>query len=328
MLNDFIIVESAISAFNNAALWMPAFLWWTILSLPLFVVIYWCADTIMARIGWSDENMLSRSSVWVAGLTGAWIVMFGGNYGVLRDSLSVLPMMTATILFLTSLFVSSHLRKFAFPRMNWWRWLLLGLVIIAVGLSDTHAWWGPILQIGALVLGGLLGRAAHGAMRPFGGMIMIMMMVAIAILMQPEFFRFGQLGNLTVVHLVAMLCLGGACMTTIAVQNINPRGKIRYGVYIKLKWLMRVVCALGIALFLLTEAVPVFIGTMIAIFLSIALSVWHADRVNMVLGDKMFAISLIAFGSITVMPVITAIGILYWTHTDNVKIWAESKRLL
>lgn len=328
MLNDFIIVESAISAFNNAALWMPAFLWWTILALPLFIVVYWCADAIMGRIGWNKQNIVNNASMWLAGLTCAWVVLFGGNYNVLRDSLSVLPMMTATILFLTSLFVSSHLRKFALPKMNWWRWLLLILLVVAVGMSDTHAWWGPILQIGALGLGCLLGRIARGDMRPFGGTVMIMMMVAIAILMQPEFFRFGQLGNLTPVHLFAMLALGGACMMTIAVQNINPLGKIRYGIYIKLKWLMRVVCALGVALFLLTEAVPVFIGTMFAVFLSIALSVWHADRVNVALGDKMFAIALMTFGSITVMPVITAIGILYWVHTDNVKIWTEGKRLL
>ncbi len=328
MLNDFIIVESAISAFNNAALWMPAFLWWTILALPLFVVVYGCADTIMARIGWGRENILKRAMPWVAGLTCAWVVMFGGNYGVLRDDLSVLPMMTATILFLTSLFVSSHLRARAVPKMNWWRWALVVMCAVAVGLSDTHAWWGALLQIGALVLGVLLGRAAHGAMRPFGGIIMIMMMVAIAILMQPEFFRFGQLGNLTAVHLLAMLALGGACMMTIATQNINPRGRIRHGIYIKLKWLMRVVCALGMALFILTEAVPVFIGTMVAIFLSVALSVWHADRVNVMLGDKMFALSLMIFGAITVMPVITAIGILYWANTASVKILAESKRLL
>ena len=328
MLNDFIIVESAISAFNNVALWTPAFLWWTILTLPLFVVIYWCADTIMTCIGWTRENILNRATVWVAGLTCAWIVMFGGNYAVLRDSLSVLPLMTMIILFLTSLFVSSHLRDYALPCMNWWRWGLVIMAIVAVGLSDTHTWWGPIAQIGALILGVLLGRVAHGAMRPFGGLVLIMMMVAIAILMQPEFFRFGQLGNLTLIHLTAILALGCMCMIIIAVQNINPRNKIRHGVYIKLKWLMRVVCALGVALFILTEAVPVFIGTMVAVFLSIALSVWHADRVNVILGDKMFAIALMTFGAITVMPVITTIGILYWVNTDNAKIWAETKQLL
>ena len=91
---------------------------------------------------------------------------------------------------------------------------------------------------------------------------------------------------------------------------------------------MRVVCALGIALFILTEAVPVFIGTMIAVFLSVAMSVWHTDSVNLTLGDKTFAISMMTFGAITVMPVITAIGILYWVNTGALDFWTESKRLL
>ncbi len=328
MLNETIVVQSAVSAFNNVALLAPAFLWWTLLALPMFVVIYWCRDAIMARIGWTHDNILGHVSIWTAGLTLAWIVLFGGNYGVLRDSLSVLPMMTAVIIFLTSLFVSSHLRRRAIPHMHWWQWVLVLVVIIGVGLSDTHAWWGPLLQIGALILGGALGRVARGDMRPVSGTILIMLMTVIAILMQPEFFRFGQLGNLTAVHLLAILVLGVACMITIAVQNIKPCGKIRRGVYIKLKWLMRVICALGMALFILTEAVPVFIGTLVAVFLSVAMSVWHAQNIDVTFGDKMFAVSLGAFGAITVMPIITIMGILYWTSVPDVKIMRESKTLL
>lgn len=328
MLDDFIIVKSAISAFNNAALWAPAFLWWSVLALPLFVIVYWCTDTIMGRIGWDKNNIVRNCCVWVAGLICAWAVLFGGNYGVLRDSLSVLPMMMATILFLTSLFVSSHLREYSLQCSGKWRWFLLAVIIIAVGMSDTHAWWGPLLQIGALGLGVTLGRVTHGQMRPFSGLVLIMMMTVIAILMQPEFFRFGQLGNLTAVHLLSMLGLGGACMTTIAIQNINPCGKMRHSVYVKLKWLMRVACALGVALFLFTEAVPVFIGTMIAVFLSVAMSVWHATSIDPNIAKKMFAIALMIFGAITVMPVITAIGVLYWANVDNTKIWAGTKPLL
>ncbi len=328
MLNEFIVVESAISAFNNAALWMPAFLWWTILALPLFVVVYWCRSTIMSRIGWKRENILNKSATWVAGLTCVWAIMFGGNYGVLRDSLSVLPMMMATILFLTSLFVSSHLREYALPRMNWWRWIMVIGILLVVGASDTHAWWGPILQICALAAGIVLGRIAREKMRPVAGLVLIMMMVATAMLMQPEFFRFGQLGNLTAVHLLAMLALGGACVMTVAIQNINSQGKIHRSIYIKFKWLMRVICALGVALFILTEAVPVFIGTTVALFMSIALSVWHSKTVNRALADKAFSVAIMTFGVITVMPAITAIGILYWGNSDNVKIWDECKHLL
>ncbi len=328
MLNEFIVVESAVSAFNNAALWAPAFLWWTGLALPLFIITFWCSDIILKRIGWTSDNILNKSSLWIAGLTCVWIVLFGGNYAVLRDTLSVLPLMVAMIVFLTTLFISSHLRDMPLPKMNWRRWVAVIFILMAVGMSDTHAWWGPILQIGAFVAGCVLGRIAKGKMRPAGGIILIMMMVAIAMLMQPEFFRFGQLGHLTTLHLMAVLGLGCACMATVAIQNINSRAKIRHSVYIKLKWLMRVICVLGIALFMLTEAVPIFIGTMTAVFLSVAMSVWHAEKKFDALGDKIFSIALMAFGAITVMPVITAIGILYWTTVPYVNFWTESKRLL
>jgi hypothetical protein len=40
MFDDAIIVQSAISAFNNAALVAPAFLWSALLTLPLYFLIW------------------------------------------------------------------------------------------------------------------------------------------------------------------------------------------------------------------------------------------------------------------------------------------------
>ena len=328
MLNDVVIVESAISAFNNAALMGPAFLWWAVLALPLFVVVFWCRDSIVARLGWNDKNILKNVSMWTAGLTGVWIVLFGGNYAVLRDSLSVLPMVIATIVFLASLFVSSHLRTRPLPRMNRWWWLCVLGVIAIVALSDVHVWWGPLLQVGALMLGGVLGRYAKAEMRPVAGIILIVLMTAVAILMQPEFFRFGQLGNLMLGHVVAVLVLGVVAMMSIAVLNINARGKIKQGVFIKLKWLMRVMCAFGMVLFVITEAVPVFLGTLALAFVMFAMSVWHAQKFDVVSGYKMFALVLMCFGVITVMPVIVGLGILYWGILPQNKIWRDFKALL
>lgn len=328
MLNDVVVVQSAVSAFNNAALWTPAFLWWAVLASPLFAVVWMCGATIMERIGWTRDNILGRVSIWTAGLTLVWIVLFGGNYGVLRDSLSVLPMMIAAIVFLTSLFVASHLRMRTLPRMNWWRWVLVLSFVGGVAISDLHAWWGPLLQIGALVCGAGLGRVAKAEMRPISGVLLIVLTTVTAILMQPEFFRFGQLGNLTVFHLGAILLLGVVSMGAVAVLNVNARSAIRRSVFVKLKWLMRVVCALGAALFLLTEAVPVFIGTLVAIFMSCAMSVWHFDNVDARLGHMMFACALGLFGIIMVMPVVTSMGILYWQSVKGCNFWQNAKRLL
>ena len=328
MLNDTIIVQSAISAFNNAALVMPAFLWSAILAVPLFVITYWCKDAILARLGWKSENLLNRVTTWSAILTLVWVILFSGNYAVLRDSLSVLPFMVATIVFLTALFASSHLRKYPLPKRGWRFWLLVLCVLITVGMADMHTWWGPLLQIGALGGGLLLGRIAKADMRPYSGTILYMLATSVAMLMQPEFFRFGQLGNLGVAHLIAMLAIGICAMATIAIQNVPARGKVRRSVYIKFKWLMRVIGALGGALFILTEAVPVFLGTLVAIFLGFALSVWHADKVNVHVADKTFAIVMMVFGVITTIPVITCLGILFWNNGQHVDLWADSKKLL
>lgn len=328
MFNDTVVVQSAISAFNNAALWNPAFFWWTILALPLFVMVYWFGGAFMQRVGWTRQNLTENVSVWTAGLTLCWVVLMGGNWTVLRDSLSVLPMMLAAIVFLTSLCVSAYLRGRPLPCMNWRRWLIVIFVIVMVGLSDVHTWWGPLLQVGALCLGAGLGRVAKAEMRPVSGSILIAMMVVIAILMQPEFFRFGQLGNLTLVHLGAILIMGMAAVATIAIQNVSACAKIKNSIYVKVKWLMRVVCVLGAALFLLTEAVPVFIGTMCAMFVAFAMTVWHADNFNVLFANKTFSLMLVLFGAITVMPVIVAMGILYWVNTPKVNFVREIKALL
>lgn len=328
MLNDMAIVQSAASAFNNAALFEPAFLWWAILMLPLYVAVYWYGCDFMARIGWNRGNLLAKVSFWTVVFGGVWTVLFSGNYAVLRDDLSVLPMLTAVIVFLSSLFVSSHLRDVALPHMRWKQWLFVLAVLVMVGSSDTHVWWGPLLQISALLGGALFGRFAGGAMRPMGGTVLIMMTIIIAVLMQPEFFRFGQLGNLTVFHLLAILLFGIVSVATVVVSNVRSKNKIQDSLFIKLKWLWRVACLLGCALFMLTEAVPVLLGTLIAFAVMFIMSVWHAKNINNALGDKLFAVSLFLFGVICVMPVVSAMGILYWMNTSDCKLWQESKLLL
>ncbi len=328
MFEDIMVVESAVSAFNNAALWAPAFMWLGLLALPLFVVVFMCGEYLVRRIGFTRENMQSRMAMWVALLILAWVIMFGGNYSVLRDGVSVLPMMNAAIVFLGALFVSSYLRDVTWNGKKWQKWLLGACVLLAVGLSDVHTWWGPLLQIGAFCVGVVLGRVARGQMRPIAGTVLIILMTVIAILMQPEFYRFGQLGNLTAVHLVAILCLGVVATALAVIANVSACGKISRGIFFKAKWLMRVICALGGALFLLTEAVPIFLGTLVCVAGLFAMSVWHAQSVNGVLVDKLFAMLLMLFGIITVMPVITCLGILYWVNTPRINFWREIRALL
>lgn len=328
MLNEFTVVQSALSAFNNAALVGPAFLWWAFLMLPLFFMVRLYGNDFIARIGWNRENLLSKVSVWTVGFVLVWIVMFGGNYAVLRDNLSVLPMVTAVIVFLSSLFVSSYVRKQPLPHMGWKQWLLVAAVFVLIGLSDVHVWWGPVLQISAFVFGALFGRFAGGEMRPMGGSVLVMMMAVLAIIMQPEFFRFGQLGNLTVIHLLAVLVFGISAVGAVVATNVKSAGKINKSLFVKLKWLGRVVGLLAVSLFLLTEAVPVFIGALVVWAIVFAMSVLHAQDSMVDLGYKLFAISLISFGVITVMPVISSMGLIYWMNISDVKFWNQFKVLL
>lgn len=326
MFEDTIIVQSAISAFNNAALVAPAFLWSALLTLPIYLLVWAFGGKIAEKIGWNRNNIQNRASLWVSIITFGWIVLFGGNYGVLRDSTSTLPFMVAAIIFVTSMFIGSHLGRSAlFARKNL-PWLVL--IIVALGLSDTHAWWGSVLQIGAATAGFLLGQSAKSEMRDVPGILLIIMATTTAMLMQPEFFRFGQLGNLTWLHMIAVMIVGMLVAATLAVRNIKPLGHIHHSAYTKLKWMVRFVVMLGFAVFMMTESVPVFLGTFGAMFVLFGLSVRHAKTVPNMLGDKLYALAIISFGLITTMPVILAIGIVYLANLPSGNLWLESKHLL
>lgn len=327
MFEDAIIVQSALSAFNNAALIAPAFLWSFILTLPLYILVWMFRGDIMAKIGWSHTNIVTRASFWVAIITLGWVVLFGGNYAVLRDDTSTLPFMVAAIVFISSLFVSSHLSNgwHLFKRTHF-PYIALGILVL--GLSDIHAWWGPVLQIGAACAGFFVGRVTKNEMRDVPGILLIVMTTVVAMLMQPEFFRFGQLGNLTFVHMLAMILIGALAMATVAIRNVNPSNKIHDSAYIKIKWMLRFVVILDVALFVMTESVPVFLVLVASMFALFALSVWHSNKSSGALGDKLYAMTILLFGAIITMPVICAVGIISLGNLNHGNLWQETKYLL
>ncbi|MBQ8473962.1 MAG: hypothetical protein IJ500_03815 [Alphaproteobacteria bacterium] len=329
MFDDVVIVQSAVSAFNNAALAAPAFLWWGILSVPLMAIVWKFAPMINKMLGINENNIAARGGVGVAAMTFLWVVLFGGNYAVLRDGVSVLPFVVATIVFLTSLFVSSHLRDLPTGGLNRRAKIgLVALIIVMLGLSDLHAWWGPLLQVGAFAFGAILGRLARVSMRPVAGIVLIVFLVSVAMLMQPEFFRFGQLGNLTLAHLLFLMVVGVSGMAVIALNNVNPLGKIRHSAYIKLKWMMRFVALLMMALFVLTESVPLFIAMCGAMLILFMMSVWHAKSIPNKLMEMCLAVMIVAFGVITTMPAVSAIGLLCWAMIPRTNFWREIRGLL
>ncbi len=324
MFDDAIIVQSAVSAFNNAALYAPAFLWWAVLCVPLFAMVYMYGADFLGRLGWTRQNAGLRTCVTTVVMTLCWVVLFGGNYAVLRDNATVLPFMIAAIVFVASMFITSHVRgtdwaKVA-PYLRGRRaWVIAVLAILIVGLSDTHAWWGPLLQIGAVGLGVLFGRVARAEMRPIAGTLLVVGATTTAILMQPEFFRFGQLGALTAFHLLFLVLIAAALAAVVALQNVNSRGAIHASAYIKLKWMFRFVATLCVVLFVMTESVPVFLGLMVVSFMSSALTIWHRDSVHAGLAELLFAAVLVLFGVITVMPVVIALGLVAMRRVPDLR---------
>ena len=324
MFNDTMIVQSALSAFNNAALSAPAFMWYGLLATPLFVLTYKYGAKIMAKINWNCHNISIITNKWCCVLTLIWLILFGGNYSILRDNGSVLPFIIAIIVFFLSICVGKILRDTNLPK---WDTLNTGgkaiiisgtlLCLIITGLSDTHAWWGPILQITSLVLGLLIGYKSKRPSNNTTTTLIIMLAITTIILMQPEFFRFGQLGNLGPIHLAGILLMGLSIVATFALQYIKPANKLHDSAYTKIKWLCRVLILLCIVLFILTESVPMFGITLVIAFIMFNISIRHLKIMPVHLGQKMFALSIILFGLITTMPALSCFGILEYISVPH-----------
>lgn len=328
MFDENLVVASAVSAFNNAAVVGPAFLWNAVLASPLFVAIYFFARHGMDKMGIRPYVTMARATFWTVVITALWVVLMGGNYSVLRDGVSLVPFVTAAVLFASCIFVGINTRAIKLP--IWYgsanasvrrRWIVnlavFAICMVPVGLSDTLNWWGPILQIGAVVCGFVVGRYGHRQMRAVPCAIAVMLATTIAILMQPELFRFGQLGNLTPMHLVWVLGVGILAAAAMALDITNSRGRIHQSAYTKLKWLTRFVTVLCMVLFVLTEAVPVFIAAVISAFVQFSMAVWHATAVREGLGARAMAWLMIAFGVLTGMVTVTAIGILLIASNES-----------
>ncbi len=322
MFNESLVVASAVSAFNNFAVAGPAFLWNAVLCAPVFIGIYLFIRRFSDEYGIKSYVTSERMTFWTVILTALWVVFMGGNYAVLRDGVSLLPWVTAAILFIACIFVGINTRAVSLP--IWYgrknvskrrRWLinlcLVAICLVPVGFSGALKWWGPILQIMAVICGFLLGRYSHRQIRAVPSVLGVMFVTTVAVLMQPELWRFGQLGNLTPVHLLWMLVTGIMIAAAMALDMVNPRGRIHQSAYVKLKWLMRFTVALCMVLFVLTEAVPIFIAMVFMAFVSFAMSVWHSNDINPELSMRTLAWAIILFGCLISVPTITAIGIIW-----------------
>lgn len=318
MFNDMLIVTTAISSFNNAALFSPLFLVIGLLMLPLFVMVVVYGRDFVTKLGWNDKNIDNNVSFWTSSTVLLWLMLFGGNYAVIRDGISLLPLLLAVVLLLLMIIVSQKYTMLGYAnkiRDKKTKLALFGLLLLMAGFSAIHNWYGILLQISAVVCGFIIGSRFKKNIALVPWNIIVFCAVLILVLMQPEYFRFGQLGNLTVVHLLSAVFVALCGVTALVTKYVHARSKVHQSAYVKLKWFFRILSLLALVLFISTESIPVFIGLMGAVALLEMLSVYHSKNLDSKLSKQAFSLFLIGFGIIIICPVISAIGITYAAMT-------------
>lgn len=331
MLNDIFIATTAISSFNNAALLNPLFFSAAILAVPLFFMVYFYGRDFVSRFGWNNQNIESKTEFWLTGSLAFWILLFGGNYAVIRDSMSCLSLGLSVVLFLLMIVVLNVAVKFKYLelfRNSKSKWAIISSVFLAAVCSSIMTWWGILLQISAILCGAIVGCRLKTNRSWLSMTVLIFAMMTTLILMQPEYFRFGQLGHLTLIHLIGIVSTGFFVITTLTTKYINARSKIHQSAFVKLKWLLRIIALLAVVLFVSTESVPVFIGLLVAVGLLEALSIYHGKKISDTMFKQSWAMMMICFGIIIICPVISALGIIYLTFNSNKVSARDFMRLL
>lgn len=320
MFNDMLIVSTAVSSFNNAALYSPLFFVVGLFSVPVFFMIYVYGRDFIAKIGWDIENLNDQIMLWMSISLLLWLMLFGGNYAVLRDGISLLPVLVSAVLFCLMIVIVQKCIKLRYLRkIRKSRWIILLALIFMAGFSAMPNWWGILLQVSAILCGMIVGcRVKQDFSLIPSGVFLLGGLVAL-VLMQPEYFRFGQLGNLTIIHLLSVIFAGWCAVTALVTRFVNQRGRIHQSAYVKLKWLGRIVSLLAFILFLSTESVPVFIGLILALGIMEMLSVYHAKNLSENLPMQSFAMLMISVGIIMICPVISAMGVVLLAQSGNVK---------
>ena len=331
MFNDMTVVTTAVSSFNNAALDSPYFFISGLFSVPLFFMLFLYGRDFISKLGLSNRDIESKTGFWSVACLVLWLIIFGGNYAVIRDGISWLPIMISVVLFVSMVFVINRIKQFNYLAKvpdNKTRWFVFLLVLILAGFSAMPNLWGILLQLSAVVCGMIVGDRFNKKLSDVAVSTVVFGIMTVLLLMQPEYFRFGQLGNLTLIHLGALLLCGFFAVTTLVAKYTNARSKIYKSAYVKLKWLFRILSLLALILFVLTESVPIFIGLMIVCGISQMLTIYHGTQLPDRIYKQAWALLLTTFGVIIICPVISMLGIVYLMFMPNKIDYKDFTRLL
>ncbi|MCL2758332.1 MAG: hypothetical protein FWE64_03365 [Alphaproteobacteria bacterium] len=327
MLDHSLIVSSAVSTFNNAALVSPGFFWSAILALPLVALGWIMAPEIAQRFAPNAKNR-DKVAAFVAVLVIAGWALFHENFAVLRDGTSLVGILVAFILWIASTWMarryyeSGRRLSALLPNKKWGRKLdyFAPTIVVAIAFAFTIGAGRDesILQAGAVMIGIFTGYMLNRRnVRDADPRLPVAVMLTLGIfglVMQPEFFRFGQLANLTLMHMIFLCLAMAASAVFFALHFVRPRGwfvKIFYT-----KMFLRALTVLVLALLFITESAPIFGALFAMVFVITALSALHASEKNAEalkkIKGEMWLVALGLFGVLAALPALVFVAAVMW----------------
>ncbi|MCQ2562354.1 MAG: hypothetical protein MJ158_01935 [Alphaproteobacteria bacterium] len=310
MFENISIVETAISSFNNAALLNPMFLFMGLINIPLLLLVYRYGNDFVSQYGWTKQNINTKISSCFC--ISVFVLLLMGNFGVLRDNLSILPVMVATIYFITITIITMNLWSWICNTLNKkYRYMLFGICLLLLIFTGIQTWCGMLLQASALISGIIVGRQLSGKkVNTECVVFVIMLLYCFGIVMQPEFFRFGQRGSLTVLHILSLLLFGFILITYFVSKYIKKLTATRELIYLRLRWINRILLGISVLLFILTESILIYLFFLIFMFMTEFISKRYLSVTNIDYVKHLYAYGIILFGIITMCPLISALGCL------------------
>lgn len=344
MIDSSLVVQSAASSFNNAALFAPDFFWVALLSLPIFIITWMFSGVINAKFFGDSKSSLRNMTLIISGVMIVWLLTHG-SYAALRDGVTYVYILMAFALFWgVGIFtrevlsiprpaVLTNMR----PRMR--RILIVLMValgIFAVGFSGAPGYIGFGVNVGATALGMLTGRLLYKRNKTLGSLYsslsVLSFILVTGMVMQPEFFRFGQLGNLTVIHLLFLAAFSFFAVANIVLRHVRPMGWISKSWYKKFLLLLGLGVLLVFAAFLITESVLAYLALSGAFFVAAILVAKHqpksAKNEIVDFGAMLWSWSLALFGILIGQPVLVCLAILIWKSKPHEKFWETFGNML
>ncbi|MCL2339173.1 MAG: hypothetical protein FWC51_04455 [Proteobacteria bacterium] len=336
MFDSSLIVQSAMSSFNNAALSAPDFFWNAVLAIPIFVVAWIfgrpIADKILpdVRARRYYVSFLAIASIFV------WILAHQ-SFMALREDFSWVGILVAVVACGASAFISRRYYATGWRFTDYlninnkWRnridYAVPAAIVVIAGFCGEWSWTGFALGAGAVAIGWASGYFLNKLNRPeFSATTVsafLMGIVSYGLIMQPEFFRFGMMGNLTAIHLAFVAAIGGTLAAYMALHFVRPRGKFGNMFYKNGQIFLWLVIILLFAMMIITESALMFIAIAVASAASAYLYVRHtpdkdSDRLR-TLANDFWIVSLGLFGILTMMPALTAAAVVLWRVEKQVR---------